>query len=94
MCHLPELQERKRRQKKKKNDNLYVPLHSKKYDEYKIQEDLGRGSKQNCSSLAPLYDRAKSEALTSPEGSEHLCQARRSLGCPREVAGVHINQGR
>lgn len=43
-CHLPELQERKRRQSKKKNGNLFVSLHFKKYDEYKMQEDLGRGS--------------------------------------------------
>lgn len=93
MCHLPELKERKRRQKKKENDNSYVPLHFKKYDEYKIQEDLGRGSKQNCSSLAALCHRAKGKALTE-EGSVDLCQARRSLGCPWEVAGVHCNQGR
>lgn len=58
-----------------------------------MQEDLGRGSKQNCSSLAALYDTAKGEALTE-EGSEDLCHTTRSLGCPWEVAGVHFIQER
>lgn len=71
-CHLRQLQERKRRQKKKKNGNLCIPLHFKKYDGYKMQEYLGKGSKRNCSSLAALYDTAKGEALT--EGSKDLCQ--------------------
>lgn len=62
-------------------------------NEYKMQEDLGRGSKQNCSSLVALCRTAKGEALTE-EGSVDLCQARRSLGCPWEVAGVHFSQGR
>lgn len=64
-----------------------------RYDEHKMQEDLGRGSKKNCSSLAALYDTAKGEALTE-EGSEDICQAIRCLGCPWEVVGVHFIQGR
>lgn len=91
MCHLSELQERK--WKKKKNGNLCVPLLFKEYDEYKMWEDFGRGSKQNCSSLAALYDTAKGEALTE-KGSEDLCQTIRSLGCPREVTGAHFIQER
>lgn len=87
VCHLPELKERKRRK------TVICMFTLTNMNEYKMQEDLGRGSKQNCSFLVGLCRTAKGEALTE-EGSVDLCQARRSLGCPWEVAGVHFSQGR
>lgn len=75
VCHLPELKERKRR----KMVICMFPFTLTNMNEYKMQEDLGRGSKQNCSFLVGLCRTAKGEALTE-EGSVDLCQARRSLG--------------
>lgn len=84
MCHLSEAQGRKRRKKKNNAKDEVVNVQIKKYNEYKTQEALGRGSKQNCSSAAALCHRAKGEALTE-EGPED------GMACARleEAWGAH-----